>query len=45
MGAFKEPHGGKLKDLYLPEGKADQEKENAKDYPSWDLTPTPDLRS
>jgi sulfate adenylyltransferase len=39
MGAFKEPHGGELIDLYLPEGKADQEKENAKDYPSWDLTP------
>jgi sulfate adenylyltransferase len=38
MGAFKEPHGGELKDLYLPEGKADLEKEKAKDYKSWDLT-------
>ncbi|NNF15878.1 MAG: bifunctional sulfate adenylyltransferase/adenylylsulfate kinase [Gammaproteobacteria bacterium] len=38
MGAFKEPHGGELKDLYLPEGKADLEKEEAKDYASWDLT-------
>ncbi|MFK7888641.1 MAG: bifunctional sulfate adenylyltransferase/adenylylsulfate kinase [Gammaproteobacteria bacterium] len=39
MGAFKEPHGGELIDLFLPEGKADHEKEAAKDYPSWDLTP------
>jgi sulfate adenylyltransferase len=39
MGAFKEPHGGELKDLYLPEGKADDEKLRAKDYKSWDLTP------
>ena len=38
MGAFKEPHGGKLVDLYLPESKADAEKELAKDYQSWDLT-------
>jgi sulfate adenylyltransferase len=38
MGAFKEPYGGELKDLYLPEGKADLEKEKAKDYKSWDLT-------
>ncbi len=38
MGAFKEPHGGALKDLYLPEHKADEEKLVAKDYPSWDLT-------
>jgi sulfate adenylyltransferase len=38
MGAFKEPHGGQLKDLYLPEGRADQERERAKDYKSWDLT-------
>lgn len=38
MGAFKEAHGGKLIDLYLPEGKADTEKEQAKDYHSWDLT-------
>ena len=38
MGAFKEPHGGELKELYLPEGKADEEKQRAKDYKSWDLT-------
>ncbi|MEM7706373.1 MAG: bifunctional sulfate adenylyltransferase/adenylylsulfate kinase [Pseudomonadota bacterium] len=38
MGAFKEPHGGELKDLYLTEGQADLEKANAKDYPSWDLS-------
>jgi sulfate adenylyltransferase len=37
MGAFKEPHGGELKELYLPEGKADEEKRRAKDYKSWDL--------
>ena len=36
MGAFKEPHGGELKDLYLSCDDAAQEK--AKDYPSWDLT-------
>ena len=39
MGAFKEPHGGKLVDLFLPENQADAEKTAAKDYPSWDLTP------
>ena len=39
MGAFKEPHGGQLIDLYLPEGRADEEKVAARDYPSWDLTP------
>jgi sulfate adenylyltransferase len=39
MGAFKEPHGGQLKELYLSEGKADEEKVLAKDYQSWDLTP------
>ena len=38
MGAFKEPHGGVLKDLFLSEGKADEEKVKAKDYKSWDLT-------
>ena len=38
MGAFKEPHGGELKELYLAEGKADEEKLLAKDYKSWDLT-------
>ena len=38
MGAFKEAHGGKLKELYLSEGQADEEKIAAKDYKSWDLT-------
>ena len=39
MGAFKEPHGGELKNLYLSPEEAAQEKVKAKDYPSWDLTP------
>jgi len=39
VGAFKEPHGGELKDLYLSEDRADQERELARDYASWDLTP------
>ena len=39
MGAFKEPHGGELKELYLPEHQADEEKIKAAEYPSWDLTP------
>ena len=39
MGAYKEPHGGTLKELFLSEGKADQEKQKAKNYKSWDLTP------
>ncbi len=38
MGAFKEPHGGELKDLYLNEAAAEKEQEKAGDYPSWDLT-------
>ncbi len=38
MGAFKEPHGGKLKELYLNESAAEQEQVNAGSYPSWDLT-------
>ncbi len=38
MGAFKEPHGGMLKDLYLSEGQADLEKVKAKEFKSWDLT-------
>ena len=38
MGAFKEPHGGVLKDLYLGETAADEEKSKALDYASWDLT-------
>ena len=38
MGAYKEPHGGELKDLFYPEHTADRVKEDAKDYKSWDLT-------
>ena len=39
MGAFKEPHGGSLKELYLGESIAEKEKLAAADFPSWDLTP------
>ncbi len=39
MGAFKEPHGGVLKELYLGESVAEEEKLIAGNYPSWDLTP------
>lgn len=38
MGAYKEPHGGALKELFLSERNADEEKEKAKNYKSWDLT-------
>ncbi len=38
MGAYKEPHGGVLKELYLGEAAAEAEKQRARDYPSWDLT-------
>ncbi|HEY7673369.1 MAG TPA: bifunctional sulfate adenylyltransferase/adenylylsulfate kinase [Gammaproteobacteria bacterium] len=38
MGAFKEPHGGDLKDLYLPEAAVADEKRRSRDLPSWDLT-------
>ena len=38
MGAFKEPHGGELKNLYLSAEDAEQEKQAARDYASWDLT-------
>ena len=38
MGAFKEPHGGELKVLYLSPDEADAEKKSAVDYKSWDLT-------
>src|ERR671921_2544149 len=38
MGAFKEPHGGKLQELYLTESGAEAEKIAARDYPSWNLT-------
>jgi sulfate adenylyltransferase len=39
MGAFKEPHGGELKVLYLSGSEAEQEKKKSRDYLSWDLTP------
>ena len=38
MGAFKKPHGGELKILYLEGQAADDEKALARDIPSWDLT-------
>jgi sulfate adenylyltransferase len=38
MGAFKEPHGGELKELYLTESEAEQEKLSAGSYPNWNLT-------
>ena len=38
MGAFKEPHGDVLKQLYLTESAAEQEKLRARDHRSWDLT-------
>ncbi|MBT8442492.1 MAG: bifunctional sulfate adenylyltransferase/adenylylsulfate kinase [Gammaproteobacteria bacterium] len=38
MGAYKEPHGGELKDLYLDDEAVEQEKVKAREYVSWDLT-------
>lgn len=38
MGAFKEPHGGVLKNLYLNEAEAEKEKAAARNYKSWSLT-------
>jgi len=38
MGAYKEPHGGELKNLYLTPAEAEAEKRAAADYPSWDLS-------
>jgi len=38
MGAYKEPHGGELKNLYLPADEAEAEKQAAREYASWDLT-------
>jgi len=38
MGAYKEPHGGELKNLYLTVPGAEEEKLLARDLPSWDLT-------
>ncbi|HUO81693.1 MAG TPA: bifunctional sulfate adenylyltransferase/adenylylsulfate kinase [Gammaproteobacteria bacterium] len=38
MGAFKEAHGGTLRELYLASEDAEAEKRKAVDYVSWDLT-------
>jgi sulfate adenylyltransferase len=38
MGAFKEPHGGELKNLYLAPSQVAEEKQRSRDLPSWDLT-------
>ncbi|MDH3747043.1 MAG: bifunctional sulfate adenylyltransferase/adenylylsulfate kinase [Gammaproteobacteria bacterium] len=38
MGAFKEPHGGELKNLYLSADVAEAEKQAAREYLSWDLS-------
>jgi sulfate adenylyltransferase len=37
MGAFKEPHGGRLVDLYLSESVAEEEKTAANEMPAWDV--------
>ena len=37
MGAFKEPHGGVLKDLFLDEAAIDEAKRAALELKSWDL--------
>lgn len=39
MDAFNNPHGGKLKNLYLSSKEVIQEKAKAKNYKSWNLTP------
>ena len=38
MGAYKKPHGGELKNLYIERQDAEDEKVLARDLPSWDLT-------
>ena len=38
MSVFKEAHGGKLKDLFLPEPQAQEEKASSAKYPSWDMS-------
>ena len=38
MGAFKEPHGGELKQLYLDDAAAAAARKEALQYKSWDLT-------
>ncbi len=39
MQRLIEPHGGELKDLYLPAEEAEQAKQKLLAYPSWDMTP------
>ena len=38
MGAYKEPHGGELKNLYLSAEEAEAEKQAAREFASWDMT-------
>jgi sulfate adenylyltransferase len=38
MTTLIQPHGGILKDLYVPEEALEFEKQQAREYPSWDLT-------
>jgi len=38
MNKLIEPHGGTLKELYLSSDAAAAEKQQAREYPSWDLT-------
>ena len=38
MGAFKEPHGGELKDLYLDVAAAEEVRQRSRNWKSWDLT-------
>ena len=38
MGAYKKPHGGELKNLYVEGQEAEDERALARDIPSWDLT-------
>ncbi len=38
MSAYKKPHGGELKNLYIERQDAEDEKVLARDLPSWDLT-------
>ncbi len=38
MGAFKEPHGGELKNCYLSANAVADERARSRELPSWDLT-------
>jgi len=38
VSAYKKPHGGELKNLYIERQDAEDEKVLARDLPSWDLT-------